>query len=89
MRPWRSITRKRRSVTVAPSPFNVVKFELGVILLLLPLVWLLVERLVTKTHWQFALLFAAASLASAWLIWRTRGVMRRLEGEREDGAQQE
>ncbi len=85
----RSITRKRRTVTVAPSPFNGIKFELGIILLLLPLIWVVVERLVADTLLEFALLLAAASLASAWLVWRTRTVLRRLEREREDGSQQE
>ncbi len=85
----RSITRKRRTVTVAPSPFNKVKFELGVILLLLPLIWLVVERLVAETLTEFVLLLAAACLASVWLMWRTRGVLRRLERERKNGSQQE
>lgn len=84
-----SITRKRRGITVAPSPFNKVKFELGIILLLLPLAWLVVERLVGETIVEFMLLFAMACLAAAWLIWRTRSVLRQMEREREDGAQQE
>ena len=84
----RSLTRKRRGVTVAPSPFNGIKFELGVILLLLPLGWLVVARLVTDTVTQLMLLFGMASVASLWLLWRTRTVLRRLERERQDGSRQ-
>ncbi len=84
-----SITRSRRGITVAPSPFNKVKFELGVIVVVLPLVWLVVGRLLPNLLAQLAALFVLGSGAALWLVWRTRATLRRLEGEREHGAQQE
>ncbi len=83
-----SITRKGRGITVAPSPFNKVKFELGVVLVLLPLVWLVVGRLITDSLLQFAMLFGLGSVAAAWLLLRTRATLRRLEAEQDSGAQQ-
>ncbi len=84
----RSITRKGRSITVAPSPFNKVKFELGVVLVLLPLIWLVVGRLIADSLVQFAVLFGLGSVAAVWLVLRTRATLRKLEAERDSGAQQ-
>ncbi len=82
-----SITRKGRGITVAPSPFNTVKFELGVILVLLPLVWLVVWRLVADPLLQFVVLFGAGGIAAVWLVLRTRSVLRKLEMEQGSGTQ--
>ncbi len=86
--PGQSITRKRRGITVAPSPFNKVKFELGVVLVILPLVWLVVGRLIADPLLQFVMLFGLGSAAAVWLVWRTRSTLRKLEVEQENGAQQ-
>jgi len=87
--PGQSITRKRRGITVAPSPFNKVKFELGVVLVMLPLAWLVVGRLIAAPLLQFVMLFGLGSVAAAWLVWRTRSILRKLEAEQESGTQQE
>jgi hypothetical protein len=65
-------------MTVAPSPFNGVKVELGIALLLGLLLWLVHERLVSGTPGQLMLLLGYGCLAAAWLVWRTRRVLRRL-----------
>jgi hypothetical protein len=64
-------------MTVAPSPFNGVKVELGIALLLGLLLWLVHERLVSGTPGQLLLLLGYGWLAAGWLVWRTRGVLRR------------
>ncbi len=87
--PKQSITRKRRSITVAASPFNQVKFELGVVLVMLPLVWLVVGRLVASPVLQFAVLFGVASFAAGWLVMRTRNILKKLEKGRHREARQE
>ncbi|QKT02589.1 hypothetical protein HUS23_01505 [Ectothiorhodospiraceae bacterium 2226] len=56
---------------------NGVKFELGVILLVAPLVWLVGGRLVPGPAEHLALLAAFGGGAALWLIWRTRRAMRR------------
>ena len=70
-----SVTGKRRVVTVAPSPFNAVKYELGVLLLLAIPVWILVEKLVAGAGRQLLYLVAYSGLASLWLVLRIRYVM--------------
>ncbi len=92
MEPQRDDSRRKRGIGVAPSPFNRVKFELGVVLVLLPLLWLVVERVVDGWLAQLVVLLLAASAAALWLVLRTRSVVRQVELEqrRQDGgAQQE
>jgi hypothetical protein len=83
-----SVTGKRRNVTVAPSPFNAVKFELGVLLLLAVPVWILVVRLVAGDGRQLLYLIAYGTLAALWLVVRIRFVMAAevKSGKGEDGA---
>ncbi len=88
MKPRQNSSRK--GFGVAPSPLNRVKFELGVVLVVLPLLWLVVEQLVAGWAAQIALLLLAACLAALWLVLRTRAVLRQLEQREPDGgAQQE
>jgi hypothetical protein len=70
-----SVTGKRRFVTVAPSPFNAVKYELGVLLLLIIPVWILVEKLVAGDGRQLLYLAGYSGLAALWLVLRIRFVM--------------
>ncbi|MBD3671320.1 MAG: hypothetical protein HUJ29_11140 [Gammaproteobacteria bacterium] len=83
-----SVTAKRRRVTVAPSPFNAVKFELGVFLVALIPVWLLIEKLVADFDTQLLLLLAYSGTVSLWLLLRVRFVMRRemTRETKQDGA---
>ena len=80
-----SVTGKRRLVTVAPSPFNAVKYELGVLLLLIIPVWILVEKLVVGAGQQLLYLLAYSGLASLWLVLRIRHVMNAEVNSKKDG----
>jgi len=71
-----SVTRKDRYVTVAPSPLNAVKLDLGIILVLSALVWVLITQLVTNELVQFLLLFSFGLLATCWIVIRTRRVIK-------------
>jgi len=70
-----SVTGKRRFVTVAPSPFNAVKYELGVLLFLAVPVWILVVKLVAGDGRQLLWLLAYGGLAALWLVVRVRRVL--------------
>lgn len=70
-----SVTGKRRFVTVAPSPFNAVKYELGVLLFLAVPVWILVVKLVVGDGRQLLCLLAYGALAALWLVLRVRHVL--------------
>ncbi len=75
----------RRSLSVAPSPLNGVKFELGVILLVGVILLLVVGRLVADAGTQLLLLAGYGVLGMVWLIVRTRRVLRRRLEEKRDG----
>jgi len=64
-------------MTVAPSPFNAVKRDLGLILILLPLVWLLIHRVVADPGAQAGWLAAFSLVAGVWLLGRAWRVRRR------------
>lgn len=69
-----SVSHRKPAFTVAPSPFNAVKFELGVILvvgiLLLSIQWRINDVLV-----QFLLLLGYGLLGMGWIIFRTHRVL--------------
>lgn len=68
---------RAKTFTVAPSPFNSIKFELGIILcgglLLLPLT----SRTIGSAGLQLAFLAAYGLIGTAWLLIRTRRILRR------------
>lgn len=78
-----SLSRQRRSFTVKASPFNVVKFDLAIILILGVLLFLVHDLLVTDELTQLAVLAGYGLLAMAWLLVRTRRVSRELSEKAE------
>jgi len=73
-----SLTTSRQGFTVAPSPFNNVKFELGVVLVLGALL-LLVQGKLSDNFLVQSLLLGGYGLASmGWIVFRTRQVLCRL-----------
>lgn len=77
-----SVTRNDMAAT-ASDPLRQVKLELGVVLLLALVVWLLVGRLWPAGWPQLAALGSYGVLAMMWLVARTRRVLARIGvGER-------
>ncbi len=81
-----------RGMTVAPSPLNEVKLDLGIILAvgLLLLLLLVQGRAVDGLPLQFLLLSSYGLLGMIWIVVRVRRVVAKLEREREqlpDGPQ--
>lgn len=76
----------RQGLTVAPSPFNEVKLDLGVILIV-GVVLFLVQGRVLDSLWQQLLLLASYSLLGMfWIIIRARRIMVCLTRECEQSA---
>ena len=73
-----TLASRAKTFTVAPSPFNTVKFELGVILLLGILLVLVHGRITSSTKLQFLLLSAYGLLGMVWIVIRTRRIMMKL-----------
>ena len=69
-----SVHPKGKGFTVSASPMNSVKFELGVILMVALLFWLVVERL-TDDALLFLLLYGL--VAMVWIVFRSRQVVRK------------
>lgn len=66
---------------VAASPFNGVKLELGVCVILGVLLWLGADSITADEGAQLLILLAYGLLAMGWLVLRTRAVLRRCEAE--------
>lgn len=71
-----SLPQKRVGVTVGKSPFNPVKLELVLGMILLALIWLVAERFIQELLWQFLVLIGAAMGVMGWLLLRTRSILR-------------
>lgn len=80
----------RKGLTVAPSPFNDVKLDLGVILTVGIVLLLVQGRVLDSLLAQFLALACYGLLGMFWIVIRTRRIMARIAREREqhpDGSQ--
>jgi hypothetical protein len=73
-----------KGLTVAPSPLNEVKLDLGIILVVGGLLLLIQGRIINDLALQFLLLLSYGLLGMAWIIVRVRRVMAKLDRERAD-----
>ena len=64
---------------VAPSPFNAVKLELAVIMLVGLLLWIVVDSITHNDAAQIVILMSFGVLGAAWLLIRTHVVSQRIE----------
>ena len=71
----RSVTRARKYFAVDPSPFNVVKLALGVIMVVGVLLGLATSRLAASSMTQVLVLGSYGVIAALWLIAKTRQVI--------------
>ena len=76
---------RAKSFTVAPSPFNSIKFELGVILCVGLLMLLLTNRVIGSVWLQLALLAAYGLIGMAWLLIRTHRILVRQQAAARQG----
>lgn len=72
-----------KGMTVAPSPLNEVKLDLGIILAVGLLLLLVQGRAVDGLPLQFLLLSSYGLLGMIWIVVRVRRVVAKLERERE------
>ena len=73
----------RRGLTVAPSPFNEVKLDLGVILAVGLVLLFVQSRALDSLLAQFLALGSYGLLGMLWIVVRTRCILARLARERE------
>lgn len=70
-------------MTVAASPFNGVKLELGLIFVVAVVYLLVIDRLVNSPLHQLLWLTAYGLGASAWLVFRIRRILRQIQSDRQ------
>lgn len=73
----------RKGLAVAPSPFNEVKLDLGVILSVGVVLLLAQGRVLDSLPLQLLLLTSYGLLGMIWMVVRTRRIMARIARERE------
>lgn len=83
-----SLTRRDKGFTVPASPFNAVKLDLALIVIVGLVLLVIHTRLVADQFGQFLLLAGYGFAAMAWIVFRTRRTARRLAevGKVEAGA---
>ena len=67
-----------KGMTVAPSPFNEVKLDLGIILAVGGLLLLVQGRLLDSLLLQLLILVSYGVIGLIWMVVRTRQVMAKL-----------
>ena len=70
-------SKKSNAFSVAPSPFNAIKLELGIVIVVGVLLLLGVDSITHDTLIQIGILFLAGMSAMVWIIWRTRKILKR------------
>ena len=73
--------RRPKGFGVTASPFNGVKLELGLCLMLGALLWLGADSITANEGAQLLMLLIYSLLAAIWLVLRTRVVLQRCEVE--------
>ena len=71
-----SLSRQRPGFTVAASPFNGVKLDLALIIIVGVVVWLVHDRVIENGFGQFLFLAGYGLCAMAWLMMKTRRIAR-------------
>ncbi len=74
-----SVAQRKAGMTVEASPLNGVKLELGIVLALLLMLWLVHDFWLHEVVSQLLLLGGGGLLGMAWLIWRTQKVIKTVE----------
>jgi hypothetical protein len=76
-----SLSRRRRGFTVAASPFNSVKLDLALIIVVAVVVVLIHKHLAESFLAQLAILAGYGLISMAWLILKTRRISRSVAEE--------
>lgn len=72
------MNKKSHAFAVAASPFNGVKVELGLLLIVMLPIWLLVHRFVSSTPLRLLSLCGFGIGAAIWILFRIQQVQQSL-----------
>jgi len=77
-----SVSQNKSGITVTASPFNSVKFDLGLFIIVGVVFWLIHDRLIEGNGWQLLSLCAYGLSAMVWLVVKTNTIRIRAECEK-------
>jgi hypothetical protein len=77
-----TLASRAKTFTVAPSPFNTVKFDLGIILISGILLLLVHGRITRSPLLQFLLLLGYGIMGMGWIVFRTRRIRVQVQSAR-------
>jgi len=80
---------KKKGFGVAPSPFNGVKLELGIILSLGVLAWFAIHYFTKDANLQLLLLLVFSVSAMLRLVYKSRRILRQIQETSTANAQKE
>ena len=65
-----------KSFSVAPSPFNAIKLELAILIIVGGLMLMALDSITQDLLLQISLLFISGMLGMAWIMWRTYRLLK-------------
>lgn len=74
-----SVSQNKLGITVAPSPFNAVKFDLGLFIIIGFVFWLIHDKLIEGSGWQLLSLGVYGLGAMIWLVVKTNKIRSECE----------
>ena len=80
----RSNTSAKDGFGVAASPFNQVKIELGLALILGIVLWLAAESITASITAQLLLLAGYGLISASWLIFRTQRIAQQYDEQKNE-----
>ena len=84
--PAPSLPSAKKGFGVAASPFNGVKIELGIVLILGFVLWLAADSITASITAQLLLLVSYGLIGAFWLIIRTRRVAQQWDEQNKQGS---
>ena len=69
----------KSAFSVAASPFNGIKLELAIILIVGFVLWLVLDSITDNDLTHIAVLFVYSCSTALWLAWRVRNIMQQME----------
>lgn len=69
--------KKTTPFRIAPSPFNAIKLELGIVIVMGALLLIALDSITEDALLQLSVLFVAGLLGMFWIMWRTHKVLKR------------
>ena len=72
----------KSAFSVAASPFNGIKLELAIILIVGFVLWLVLDSITDNDLTHVAALLIYSCSAAAWLAWRVRSIVQQIEKSR-------